>query len=224
MSEPSPFNELPPVVWALFFLIMGIELMFWLGASGFVGGPEAIGWRLKAVNDYGFSGQAFDWMIENERVRADYLMRFVTYPFVHGAMISALLAGVILLAMGKLVGEVMGSFAVIVLFFLCGILGAAVLGLLTDEGWLYGAYPCVYGLIGAYTFLLWQHLSGTGLRQLSAFRLIGVLMALQLIFGIFIETGLAWIGELAGFAVGFLLSPLLIPGGMARVLDTIRRR
>ncbi len=54
MSEPEhshPINPLPPVVVALFLLIAGIEMVFALGAQGILGGPEAIGWRIAAIQN-----------------------------------------------------------------------------------------------------------------------------------------------------------------------------
>ena len=45
----SAVNPLPPVVAALFLLVMGIEIAFYLGARGMVGGPGAVGWRLAAM-------------------------------------------------------------------------------------------------------------------------------------------------------------------------------
>ena len=41
----SPLNPLPPVIIALFVVIVGVEAAFSLGARGLVGGPEAVGWR-----------------------------------------------------------------------------------------------------------------------------------------------------------------------------------
>ncbi len=222
--DPNPVNPLPPVVIALFFAIFGVECMFALGEAGLIGGPAAVGWRLGAIRDYGFSGQAFDFMVENARPLSEHLIRFLTYSFLHGGFTAALFVGVILLAMGKLVGEVMGQGAVVVIFFSATILGAIVFGLVTDEAWLIGGFPGVYGLIGGYTFLAWQQLAGTGMRQLGAFRLIGILMAIQLIFGIFFQVGYSWVAELSGFVVGFLVSPVLVKGGVARVLSRLRQR
>ena len=81
----------------------------------------------------------------------------MTYPFVHGSFTHALFVVVMLLALGKMVGEVFRWWAVLLVFF-----GSAdrrgrwpmrlVPGLRTP---LIGAYPAVYGLIGAFTFLLW---------------------------------------------------------------------
>lgn len=222
--DPSPVNPLPPAVWLLFIALALPELIFSAGEGGLAGGAGAVGWRLNALNDYAFSNEAFDFMLANGRLLPEHLIRFVTYPFVFGSFTSALFAGVILLAMGKMVGEVLGGFAVILMFVLCGVFGALMFGLITDEPWLVGAYPSVYGLIGTYTFLYWQRQVVSGGPQGQAFMLIGVLMGIQLIFGIFFQVGYAWVGELAGFVAGFALTAFVVPGGMARVLAVLRRR
>lgn len=222
--EPSPLNPLPPAVWLLFLALALPELAFSLGEAGLIGGAGAVGWRLNALNDYAFSGEAFDFMVENGRLLPEHMLRFVTYPFVFGSFTSALFSGVILLAMGKMVGEVLGGWAVVLVFFLCGIFGALVFGLITNEPWLVGAYPCAYGLIGTYTFLYWQRQVVSGGPQGQAFMLIGVLMGVQLIFGALFQVGYAWVGELAGFVAGFALTAFVVPGGMVRVRDALRRR
>ncbi|MDB4211524.1 rhomboid family intramembrane serine protease [Ascidiaceihabitans sp.] len=218
-----PFNPMPPVVWVLFLILMGIEVVFTLGEQGIVGGARAVGWRLGAISDYGFSGVAFDWMVKNGQMPFEYVIRCFSYMFLHGSFTAAIFSGVILLAMGKLVGEVMGQLAVIILFVFNGVFGVVIFGLLTDQAWLIGAYPSVYGLIGAYTFLLWQRVAGQGMQQLTAFRLIGFLMGIQLIFGIFFVTGQDWVAELAGFICGFSLSVIVMPGGIARLRAAIQR-
>jgi membrane associated rhomboid family serine protease len=218
-----PFNPMPPVVWVLFLILMGIEVVFTLGEQGIVGGARAVGWRLGAISDYGFSGVAFDWMVKNGQMPFEYVIRCFSYMFLHGSFTAAIFSGVILLAMGKLVGEVMGQLAVIILFVFSGVFGVVIFGLLTDQAWLIGAYPSVYGLIGAYTFLLWQRVAGQGMQQLTAFRLIGFLMGIQLIFGIFFVTGQDWVAELAGFIYGFALSVIVMPGGIARLRAAIQR-
>ena len=222
--DPSPVNPLPPAVWLLFAAVAVPELIFSAGEGGLAGGPQAVGWRLNALNAYAFSGEAFDFMVENGRLLPEHLLRFVTYPFVHGTFTSTVFACVILLAMGKMVGEIMGGWAVWLMFVLCGVFGALVFGLLTDQPWLVGAYPSVYGLIGTYTFLYWQKQVATGGPQSQAFMLIGVLMGIQLIFGALFQVGYAWVGELAGFVAGFTLAAFVMPGGMARVVSVLRRR
>ena len=118
----------------------------------------------------------------------------------------------------------MGGWAVVLLFVLCGIFGAVIFGLFTDQAWMFGAFPCVYGLIGAYTFLMWQKLAATGGQQSQAFTLIGFLMGIQLVFGVFFEVGYTWVAELAGFVGGFALSVVVMPGGVGRVVSVLRRR
>lgn len=221
--DPSPINPLPPAVWLLFVAIALPEIAFSLGEAGLIGGPQAVGWRLTALNDYAFSGQAFDFMLENGRFLPEHVMRFVTYPFVFASFTSTIFAGVILLAMGKMVGEVLGSFAVVLMFFMSGIVGGLAFGLVTDQAWLIGAYPCVYGLIGTFTFLYWQRQVASGGPQVQAFRLIGVLMGIQLIFGVLFEVGYDWVAEVVGFVTGFALTAFVVPGGMRRVLGALRR-
>ena len=227
MNDPNntpPVNPLPPVVLLLFAAVALPELMFTMGAQGWIGGPDAVGWRLAAIEKYGFSGDLFDWMLTNGRWMPEHLQRFVTYSFVHGSFTSTLFSAVLMLALGKLVGESMGQVAVVVLYLGGSIFGALVYALLlNDPAWLVGGFPAVYGLIGGYSFLMWQRLADTGQQQLRAFSLIAVLMGIQLLFGVFFGPNTQWVADLAGFAFGFAASVLLVPGGLARVLYHLRR-
>ncbi|AVO38053.1 rhomboid family intramembrane serine protease [Pukyongiella litopenaei] len=217
-------NPLPPVIAALFLVIIGIEVTFFLGNHGMIGGPQAVGWRLAAVQKYAFSGEILDWMIATGRWPAEHMIRFLSYPFVHGGFGHALIAGVILLAMGKMVGDLFGSLATLVIFLASAVGGALAYGLILDDPLpLLGAFPAVYGLIGAYTFILWVSLGSIGANQVNAFRLIALLMAIQLVFGLLFDTSNDWLADLAGFGTGFLLSFVVSPGGWARVRARIRR-
>ena len=227
MQDPQsapPVNPLPPVVIFLFFAITLPEIMFSMAERGWISGPEAIGWRLAAVQDYGFSGELFDWMLLNGRWIPEHMMRFVTYPFIHSTFTATIFCAVLMLALGKLVGESMGQIAVLVLFFGGAAFGAAAYGLLLNNPtWLVGGFPAVYGLIGGYSFLMWQKLASTGQQQLRAFSLIAILMGLQLIFGVFFGPSTLWVADLAGFVFGFGASVLLMPGGLAHLLEQLRR-
>ena len=227
MHDPdfeAPVNPLPPAVIALFVAIAGIEAIFSLAEAGMIGGREGIGWRLAYVREYGFSGDLFDWMMANGRWPLNELLRFVTYPFLNLGFTHGLFAVVLLLALGKMVAETMGQVAFLLVFFVSGIGGALVYALLlNDPVWLVGAYPNVYGLIGAYSFVLWRVLGAKGGPQRRAFSLIAMLMAIQLIWGVLFDTGTLWVAELVGFFVGFALSFLLAPGEWAKVRDRIRR-
>ncbi|MCI2399398.1 rhomboid family intramembrane serine protease [Aliiroseovarius subalbicans] len=226
-SDPnaSPINPLPPIVVALSVFLVGVELVFQAGNVGFVGGPEATGWRLQAVERWGFYEPLFNWMVENRQIRWDYLMRFVTYPFVHQSFTHIAFVLVFLLALGKLVGEIFNAWAVLIIFFGASIFGALVYGLVWDTRvMLFGGYPAVYGLIGSYSFLLFVRLTGTGENRLMAFRLIAFLMAIQLVFSLFTGGSPDWVADVAGFAAGFGLSFLVAPGGWSHVLAVLRRR
>ncbi|MEM7521167.1 MAG: rhomboid family intramembrane serine protease [Pseudomonadota bacterium] len=228
MQDPDfepPINPLPPIVTLTFLAIAGVEAGLSLGEAGLIGGPGAVGWRLGLMRDFGFSGQIFDWMVANSRWPAGEVARAFSYPFVHLSFTHALFAVVLLVALGKLVTEVMGPFTFVAVF-VGSSAGAAVFygAALNDPTWLVGAYPGVYGLIGGYSFVLWRRLAGTGIQQYRAFSLIALLMGIQLIWGVFFEVGLQWLAELAGFFIGFGLCFLLAPGEWVRLLGGFRRR
>ena len=223
-SQPL-FNALPPAVVALALSIFAVEMFFWLGEKGIIGGQEAIGWRVWAIRELGFFSPLIPWMIETGNWSAAHMVRFVSYLFLHWGFTSAIFSIVILLAMGKLVGEVFGNLAVLILFFACGIFGALVFaGLTGSERPLVGAFPSVYGLIGAYTFLLWVRFGQMGQNQYQAFTLIGFLMGIQLFFAIFFQVGSDWVADIAGFTLGFFLTPFLVKGAMRQMLDRLRQR
>lgn len=227
MSNPSnvsPVNPLPPIVTAVFLILLGVELVFQAGARGLAGGPEAVGWRLAAVQQYAFSGEVLEWMWATGQWPLEHLIRFVSYPFVHGSFSQMLFAGVMFLAMGKMVAEVFGTGALLAVFFASSFGGALAYTVLTEGPIpLLGAFPAVYGLIGAYTWLLWRRMSLVGENQARAFSLIGVLMAIQLIFGLFFDITNDWVADLAGFATGFALSFVVSPGGWARLMGRVRK-
>lgn len=224
-GNPGPVNPLPLTVVALVAVMAVVEAAFTLGARGLIGGPEAVGWRAVAIQDYGFSNRAVTWMLENGVLRADYLVRFFTYPFVHASFTQMIFAAVLTLALGKFVGERMPQWAVLVLFVASAALGALAYALVLPEGpGLVGAFPGVYGLIGGFTCLLWLRLGEVGAPQYRAFSLIGLLLALQLVFGLVFGSGLMWVADLAGFVCGFLVSFLLVPGGPSRLRAKIRHQ
>jgi membrane associated rhomboid family serine protease len=227
MPEPhaAPLNPLPWVVWLLALPMIAMEIVLGLGAAGLAGGPAAIGWRLDALERFAYSPDLMRAMIEAQQFPPQALMRIVTYPFVHLNVTHAIFVVVILLALGKMVGEVFRPWAVLAVFFGAAVVGAlvytAVPGLRAP---LVGGYPPVYGLIGAFTFLLWVRLAATGANQYRAFTLIGLLLAVQLLFGLLFGGGFEWVADLAGFATGFLMSFVVSPGGWARVRARLRER
>ncbi len=219
-----PVNPLPPAVVVLALAIFGIELVFTAAGSGILGGPAGSGWRLAAIERFGFYQPMFDWMIQNGTIRWDFMARFVTYPFIHGTFTHALFVLVFLLALGKLVGEVLSNWAVLVVFFGASVLGALVYGLVWDTRVvLFGGFPGAYGMVGAYTFILWAGLAGRA-TGLQAFALIAFLLGIQLVFGLLFGGGMSWVAEISGFAGGFGLAFLVSPGGWTAIVAKLRRR
>jgi membrane associated rhomboid family serine protease len=220
--DASPFNALPPVVVALSLLILGIELLFQAGERHLLGGPAAVGWRLAALQDWGVDGRIFDWMLENRRLLPGELLRLVAYPLIHYSFSHALFVIVFVLALGKAVGEIFHPLAV---FFGSAAAGALVWALVLDDPYtLAGGYPGVYGLIGAFSFMLWVNLGALGANRMRAFTLIGFLLGIQLLFRLLFGGSNDWLADLAGFGAGFLLSFVLAPGGWARVVARLRQR
>ncbi|MCA1336580.1 rhomboid family intramembrane serine protease [Pseudooceanicola marinus] len=223
--DDSPVNPVSPVIVVIFIAIIGIEGIFSLGNVGLIGGPQSIGWRLGALQDYAFSPAFLDYMLATGDAAPQLLMRFVTYPFIHGSFQSALIAGVMFLALGKFVGEAMKPLGLAILFLATVIGGALVFGLVApDTEPLFGAFPAAYGMIGAYSYMLAIYYRAVGQNQVMAFRLIGILMGIQLLFGLFFETGMAWVADIAAFILGFALAPVLLPGGFARLRAKLRHR
>ncbi len=228
MQDPNapPLNPLPWVVWALALPIIAMEVVVSLGAGGLVGGPDAVGWRLQAVERFAFSPDLMRYMVEVGQFPLDGLHRLISYPLVHANLTHAIFVVVILLALGKMVGEVFRWWAVLTVFFGSAIVAALVytFALPGVQTPLLGGYPPVYGLIGGFTFLLWVNLAAVGANKYRAFSMIGFLLGIQLVFGLLFGGGWEWVADLAGFATGFLLSFVVSPGGFARVRDKLRQR
>ena len=210
-----PLNPLPWVVWAIALPIIAMEAVVALAGGGILGGAEWVGWRLQALERFAFSPDYLRYMIE-----------VGSYPLVHGSTMQAVFVVVILLALGKMVGEVFRWWAVLLVFFGAAAVAAVVFTLVLPgvRQPLVGGYPAVYGLIGGFTFLLWVNLAAVGANKYRAFSLIGFLLGVQLVFGLLFGGGWEWVADLAGFATGFLMSFLVSPGGWARVLDKMRQR
>ncbi|WP_283176300.1 rhomboid family intramembrane serine protease [Gemmobacter sp. 24YEA27] len=221
----SPINQLPWVVWVLALPMIAAEIVLGLAEAGVIGGPGGIGWRQSALMDYAVARNVVEYFWAN-RVWDELALRFVAFPFVHQTTTSALFAVVLLLALGKMVGEVFRWWAVLGVFYGASWAGAfAFIALVPYDNYpLIGAYSGVYGLIGAFTFLLWVQLIGTGSNGYRAFTLIGMLLFVQLLFGVLFGGGFEWIAEVAGFAAGFALSFLVSPGGWGRVRARLRNR
>lgn len=219
----APVNPIPAVVLVLAVVVMAIELAFSAGASGLIGGPGAVGWRQNVIRDYWFTTGVWEGVATQADFRFDLLKRFVTYPFFNVDFLSALFGSALLLALGKFVGDVFGNVATLLVFFVATVFGAAAFGIFIGEQRpLYGTFTPVYGLIGAYTYVIFTRLGAVGGNQLQAFRLIGILLAIQLVFGLLFGDNKLWVAELGGFVAGFLVSIIAAPGGWSAFVRRMR--
>ncbi len=225
MNQESPVNPIPPVIMALCLIAVAVELYATAMSTSVFGGQRGGAWRLSVVENYAFSPAVLDAVLS----RGDYdfaiLRRFVTYPFVHASFTQALFGSALLLALGKFVGDIFNPLATLAVFVTTSVSGAIVFGLVAGgTAPLLGLFPPVYGLIGAFTYVIWLRLGQTGQNQLAAFRLIGFLLALQLVFGLIFGSNLTWVAELSAFLVGFAISTVLAPGGWAALVHRMRQR
>lgn len=235
-SNESPINQLPAIVWILSLPMIASEAVFALARLGFMnngmgGQGAALAMRQIAAERTAFLPSMLYRAWDAQTVMGAQLWRILTYSFISASFTQALFVVVFLLALGNMVGSVFRPLAVVALFFgsaiggalvftLCGLAFPRILNVA-----LIGGYPAVYGLIGAFTFLIWVRLGQQNANRMRAFTMIAALMAFQLVFGIiFQDTTFLWIADIAGFATGFLLSFVLIPGGFREVVAQLRQR
>ena len=225
MSREPILNDLPPVAIALAAGVLLIEAVFAAGSVPAIGGATGIAWRLEAVQDYAFSPVVLERIVDRGDTSFALMRRFVTYAAVQPNWLGALFAAAMILALGNSVGRVLAGLQMVLLVLVTTTGAALVFGLVLDGPVaLIGAFPAIYGLIGAFTYMLWLRLGAMGENQLNAFRLIGVLLAIQFLFGLIFGGNSVWIAELAGFAIGFVMAPILVPGGFMAAVTRLRNR
>ncbi len=220
-----PLNPLPPIVWLLALPLILVELAIQLQAAGLAGAGQALGWRQALVQHLRFLPEVLRLQWETGGY-LDQLHRLVSYALVHGSFTDALFAVVLFLALGKAVGEVLRWWGVVVVDIGATVAGALAYGFLVPglKTPLVGAYPAVYGLIGAFSCLIFVNLARVGANKYRAFSLIGLLLVAQLVFGVLFGGSWTWVAEITGFAAGFVLTFAVSPGGFQRLRDHIRQR
>ena len=231
----SPLNPLPPVVWALVLPMVFLEAVLQAADAGLVGGAQGVGWRMEVLSRMVFLPDQLVFMWESQRFPLQELVRILTYSFVHVSLTHAAFVVVFTLALGKFVGEIFHPLALVALFIGSAVIAALVYtffvvqipALRAGQGQmvpLVGGYSGAFGLIGAFTFILWVRLGSSGGESWRAFSLIGLMMLVRLLFGIFFGVSPDWVADLAGFAAGFLLSFVLVPGGPGKLIAYLRSR
>ncbi|MXU64480.1 rhomboid family intramembrane serine protease [Oceanomicrobium pacificus] len=222
------FLPVPWPVWLLVGLILVPEIILSGAGFGLWGGAEGIGWRSEALVRFAFFDAHFEHVRQTGRDMAGLVTRTLSYSFVHFAPLHAGLAAAIALALGTAVARRFAPLPFLMLLILSAAAGAMAFGLATQARVpLAGAYPMIYGLIGAYSWTLFLAAGTDRRKQVAAFRLIGVLVVLQFIYRAILGGGPDWVADLAAFGAGFLLSFGLADDGPDRLRgwrDRLRQR
>ncbi len=217
-ADTSPINPLPPVIIVMVAIIAGIELILQAGAHGYIGGPQAVGWRNELVRELAFSNRYLDYLIESRSVTFDGIWRFFTYTLVGRGGTNTLIACVILLAIGNGTARLFGWPAMVAAYLICSAFGALVHYLTMPQGLiLIGAFPPVYGFLGLFTWSLWMVDRKNGGSGLPAFKLIAILTLFQLTVLLLFGSSDGFVAELAAFFAGFAIAFLIGPGSRARL-------
>ena len=124
-SPPPAVNPLPPAVIVLFLAVV-------IGEA-YIAGAEAQLWgqfdaRIGLIRQFAFLPEGFERAVSAGIWQAELFWRMLTYPFVHAAVMQSILASVLILALGKFVGEILGNTAVFAIFGIssvCAALGYA---------------------------------------------------------------------------------------------------
>ena len=205
-------NPLPPVILIITLLLVVVEIIFQIVEVGLLSSFSNEITRNNVIVNYAFFGSLQDWMISNLNFKWSFLCRYFTFPFIHFNFLQTVIAIVMFLALGKMVCEVYNGFLFLILIISSSFCGAFFYGLILDDQFpLVGAFPAIYGLIGAYTYLLWVSMKFLGARSANAFILVAVLLGIQIIFKVVFNGSNDWVADLFGFLTGFLFASLIQP-------------
>jgi membrane associated rhomboid family serine protease len=220
-SPPPAVNPLPPAVIVLFLAVV-------IGEA-YIAGAEAQLWgqfdaRIGLIRQFAFLPEGFERAVSAGIWQAELFWRMLTYPFVHAAVMQSILASVLILALGKFVGEILGNTAVFAIFGISSLFAALGYAQFTSSTYpLFGGYPPAYGLIGGFSFVLFSRAEGLLSHQLRAFRMLGLLMAINISFSLFSSGPPLWVAELCAAVAGFISAALIQPGGLASLVAKFRR-
>ncbi len=135
-------NPIPTSILLIFFGIILVEAFLIFGFGGPLGKTETTIERLTLVQNYGVPPNLATWMFETGNFSIDYVSRFIVYPFINLSGLSVVFAAVLLLALGKMVGEFFSSFSVILIWLLSTFFAAFFYSIsATDEQILVGSFP-----------------------------------------------------------------------------------
>lgn len=197
-------HSMPPSIAGLAIIMVGLELIFTAGSSGLFDGSDTAEWRKTAILDYGFFGPILEYQIANGVLFARETMRLVTFPLIHLSFTHMLISVVLLLALGKLVGQFLSDVAIVGVFFLSAALGAAAFGtVLGSDVPLVGSLTGLFGLLGTLAAMTVPRPKSTLFKVATVVpgALVFVAVVSNLVFG----SLAAWPADVAAYLVGIAL-------------------
>jgi len=224
----APVNPLPPVLILLCVALGAVEPFLYLQKMGFFGGIAGLDGRSALLQDFALPAGLLSWMAENGQFDGEYVKRFVTHLFVDVSFMSTAFVLVFTLAMGNFVARALGAGRFALLFFVPAFGGAIVYSLLSAllgfGGVLFGGMAGAFGLIGAFTWLMWMGIVRHPMGATSPFALIGFLVGFRVVMAPVFGWHWSTVAEWAAFLIGFGLTAVLVPGGWAHLVARLRKR
>ena len=127
-------NPIPTSILLIFSGIILVEALLVFGFGGPLAKTETTIERLNLVQNYGVPPNLASWMFETGNFSINYISRFILYPFINLSGLSVVFAAVLLLALGKMVGEVFSSFSVILIWLLSTFFAAIFYSISATDG------------------------------------------------------------------------------------------
>jgi len=196
----------PWIIAALIAVCVTIELL--LQAIGF---DILDGSRSRVYDSYAFWAGVLRAGWSNYPAQP-YTM-FLTYAFLHAGPIHLVINMVTLWSIGPVLVDRVGTLRFAILYLACMIGGALGFGLLANQLFvpMVGASGALFGLAGA--FLSWNYVDRFtfGLNLWPIARVIGLLLAMNVVLFYAAGGQLAWETHLGGFVIGWVTALLLDP-------------
>ena len=168
--------------------------------------------RLNVYYIGGFWDLLFEELRAGRAVPGEFWVSFVTHAFLHGSMVHLVMNGVIFLALGGLLANLLGTWRFLVLFAVTATAGALLFAIITDTEWpLVGASGAIFGFFGILKRWEWRHIRLHDAPQRRFWGTIFGLVAINVALYFFFPGGgqLAWEAHLGGFIGGFLMGGVL---------------
>lgn len=174
-------------------------------------------WIISDVLNLTIGNLIYNWGVGlNLLIFEGQFWRLITATFLHADMSHALFNSISLVLFGPALERLCGKMKFLFIY-----LGAGIIGNIASLFFLHplqphlGASGCIYGLFGAYLFIIYKrpHLIDPQSRQivLTIF-IIGIVMT-------FIQPNINIYAHLFGALGGYLLSPIVIKGRRANIVD-----